>query len=81
MQIGHAQFFFFGLDLAFVPDVGLGEFVLEEAFVVVPGLLGGAFGEPREIVGIGDGFAASALRGFGEQSEIEALDRLAAFRG
>jgi hypothetical protein len=66
MQIGHAQPLFFGLDFAFVPDIGLGELVFEETFVVVPRLLGRAFRESREIVGIGDGLAATALRGFGE---------------
>jgi len=60
VQMGHAQFFFFGFDLALVPDIGFGELVFEETFVVVPRLLGRAFGEVREIVGIGDGLAAAA---------------------
>jgi hypothetical protein len=55
--------------------------MFEEAFVVVPRLLDGTFREAREICGIGDGLAAAALRGFGEQSEIEALDRFAALGG
>ncbi len=47
VQVGHAQFFGFGLFLALIPDVGLGELVFEETFLVVPRLLGGAFGETR----------------------------------
>src|SRR6202008_1195933 len=54
---------------------------LEEAFVIVPGLLGGAFRESGEIVGIGDGFFAAALGGFGEQRKIQALDWLAPLGG
>src|SRR4029077_13052119 len=43
MQIRHAQLFGFGLVLALVPDIGLGEFVFEETFLVVPGIFCGAF--------------------------------------
>src|SRR5713226_7202673 len=81
VQVRHAQLFGFGLFLAFVPDVGLGEFVFEEAFLVVPGLFGGAFGQTRAIVGIGDWFAAAALGDIGEQSKVQALDGFAAFDG
>src|SRR6202022_3734609 len=58
-----------------------GEFVFEETFVVVPRLLGWTFREAGEIVRIGDGLAAAALGGFGQQSEIEALDGFAALGG
>src|SRR5260370_38862432 len=34
VQIRHAQLFGFGLFLALIPDVGLGELVLEKAFFV-----------------------------------------------
>ena len=57
--------------------------MLEESFVVVPRLFGRAFGQPRQVFRIGDrlGLLAAALRNFGEQSEIQTLDRLAAFVG
>src|SRR5216684_4551647 len=51
------------------------------AFLVVPGLFGGAFGQTRAIVGIGDWFAAAALGDIGEQSKVQALDGFAAFDG
>src|SRR6266852_5112074 len=81
VQIRHAQLFGFGLVLALVPNVGLREFVFEESLLVIPRLLGGAFGKTRQIVGIGDRFTAAALGNFGEQSEIQTLDWLAAFDG
>src|SRR5258708_20676979 len=43
VQIRHAQLFGFGLFLALIPDVGLGELVLEKAFLGFTGLLFGAF--------------------------------------
>src|SRR6266851_74532 len=47
VQVRHSQLFGFGLVLALVPDVGFREFVLEEALLVIPGPLGGAFGQTR----------------------------------
>src|ERR1700687_2093739 len=81
VQVWHAQFFFFGLDFAFVPDIGLRELVFEEAFVVIPRLFGWAFRKAREIVRIGDGLDAASLRSFGQQCKIQSLDWFAAFRG
>ena len=63
-RLGMRSFSIFGLDLAFVPDIGLSELVLEKAFVVVPRLLGRAFGQSRQIIRIGDRLAAAALRDF-----------------
>ena len=61
MQVGHAQLLYFRLDFAFVPDIRLGELVFEKTFVVVPGVLGWSFGQARQILWIGDRFAAAAL--------------------
>ena len=57
--------------------------MLEESFVVVPGLFGRSFGQTRQVFRIGNrlGLLAAALRDFREKSEIETLDRLAAFIG
>ena len=81
MKIGHAQLFRFGqaVDLALVPNVRLGQLVLEKTFVVVPGFLGRAFRQASDVVGIGDGLLAAALCDFREQSEIKAFNRFAAF--
>src|SRR6266571_2397849 len=81
MQVRHSEFFGFGLVLALVPNVGLSEFVFEEAFLAVPGLSGGTFGKTRAVVRIGDRFAAAALSNFGKQCEIQTLDWFAAFDG
>src|SRR2546427_2166059 len=83
VQVGHAQLLGFWLFLAFVPDVGFGELVLEEAFLVVPRLFGGAFGQTRYIVRIFDGLGifAAALGNVREQCKIQALDWFAAFDG
>src|SRR3989475_1414498 len=83
VQVGHAQLFGFGLFLALIPDVGFGELVLEEAFLVVPRLFGGAFGQTRSIVRIFDGLGifAAALGNIREQRKIQALDWFAAFDG
>src|ERR1700747_3119426 len=51
VEIRHAQLFGFGLVLALVPDIGLGEFVFEETLLVIPGLFGRAFGQSRQVVG------------------------------
>src|SRR6266852_3455003 len=81
VQVRHAEFFGFGFFLALVPDVGFGEFVLEETLLVVPGVFGRAFGQTRFVICISDRFAAAALGDIGEQSEIQALDWFAAFDG
>jgi len=39
------------------------------------GVFGRAFGRPRLIVWVGDGFAATALGSFREQFEVQALNR------
>ena len=79
MQVRHAQLFGFVVeDFPLVPDVGFGQLVFKEALVVVPGLLGRAFGQTREVLGVLDGLIAAALGDFRKQREIEALDRLAA---
>src|SRR3989441_3060183 len=56
---------------------------LEEAFLVVPRLFGGAFGQTRSIVRIFDGLGifAAALGNIREQCKIQALDWFAAFDG
>src|SRR4051812_36221898 len=74
VQVGHAQLFFFGFDLALVPNIGLSKLVLEEALVVIPRSFGGTFRKTRKVLGIGDRLAAAALRGFRQQSEVETLD-------
>ena len=55
--------------------------MLEESLVVVPRALRRTFGQARQIFRIGNRFGsfAAALRHFGEQREIQTLDRLAAF--
>ena len=65
MEIRHAQLFRGRFDFALIPNVGLGELMLEEAFVVIPRLLRGAFGQAREIFRILDGLSAATLRDFG----------------
>jgi len=57
--------------------------VLKESLVVVPGLSRGTIGKPRQIFFIFDRLAvfSAALRDFGEERKIQALDRLAAFVG
>src|SRR5260370_36197785 len=81
VQIRHAQLFGFGLVLALVPDVWLGQFVFEEALLVVPGFFGGAFGQPRLVVWVGDGVPSTALGWFGEPRQIQALHRFSALNG
>src|SRR5438552_359462 len=81
VQIRHSQLFCFGLVLALVPDVGLGEFVFEETLLVVPGLLGRTFRQARKIVWIRNWLDAAALGNFREQCEIQTLDWLAALDG
>ena len=68
------------LTLPEIVDIRLGQFVLEESLVVVPGRRRWTIRQPRQIFLILDrlGSFSAALCGFGEQSEIEALDRLAA---
>jgi len=70
-----------GLILPLSQMFGLGPVVLEEALVVVPRGFGGAFGQTRHVVGVGDELAAAAGGNFGEQGEIQTLHRLAAFGG
>ncbi len=67
--------------LPLIVDVGLGQFVLEKSLVVVPGFCRRTVGQARQIFFVLDrlGILAAALRDFGEQREVEALDRLAAF--
>ncbi len=81
MKVGHAQLFRFGqiIDLAFVPNVWLGQLVLEKPFVVVARFFGRPFGQASEVIGIGDGFLAAALRDFRKQSEVKTFNRFAAF--
>ena len=81
VQVRHAQSFGLALDLALIVNVRLGQFVLEESFVVVPGFLRRTVGQARQIFFVLDrlGVFAAALRDFGEQREVETLDRLAAF--
>src|SRR5438445_2234288 len=81
VQIRHSQLFCFGLVLALVPDVGLGEFVFEETLLVVPGLLGGTFRQARKIVWIRNWLDVAALGNFREQCEIQTLDWFAALDG
>jgi alkylation response protein AidB-like acyl-CoA dehydrogenase len=57
-----------------------GELVFEEAFVVVPGLLGRSLRQARKVVRIGYRFTAAALRDFCQQSEIQTFHRLAALK-
>ena len=78
VQIRHAQFFGFRFDLALVPDIRLGELMLEKALLVIPGQFGGALGQTRETVWIRDGFMAAALGGFREECEVQTLNRFAA---
>src|SRR2546426_3311429 len=78
MWIGHTQDFSFGLDLALVIHIRLGQFVFEKSFVVVPRAFGGPLRQSLEIFRIRDRiFPSAALRRFGVKSEVEALDRLA----
>src|SRR5580658_47375 len=81
VQVGHAQRFSFAFYFALVVNTGLGEFVFEESFVVVPGLGRRAVGKARQVFFVFNrlGIFAAALGDFGEQREVEALDRLAAF--
>ena len=80
VHIRHAQFFRIWLDFSFIPNVGLGELVFEEAFVAVPGLLGRSLRQARKVVRIGYRFTAAALRDFCQQSEIQTFNRLAALK-
>ena len=81
MHVRHAQGFGLGLHLALIVDVGLRQFVLEKSFVVVPGFCRRTVRQPRQIFLVLDGLSTlAATRGyFGEQREIQTLDRLAAF--
>ena len=49
VHVRHAQGFSLALHHPFVIDVGLGEFVLEETFVVVPGFVRRTVGQARQI--------------------------------
>src|SRR5207245_2400378 len=82
MWIGHAQDFSFGLDLALVIHIRLGQLVLEKSLVVVPRAFRRPFRQALQIFRVSDRILASAaLRRFGIESEIEALDRLASLGG
>ncbi len=61
MDVGHAERFGLRLDHALVEDFRLGQFVLEEALVVIPRALRRTFRQAREIFRIGDGFFAASL--------------------
>src|SRR5271155_3120304 len=82
VQIGHAQGFGLRFDLALIVNVRLGKFVLEETFVVVPWPRCRTLRESRQVFWIRDrlGMFSAALSRFSEQSEIQPLDRLAAFK-
>jgi hypothetical protein len=81
MEVRHAQLFGGRLNFAQIPNIGFGEFVLEEALVIVPRLFRGTFGQPRQIFGVSDWLFAAALGDFCEQCEVQTLDRFAAFGG
>src|SRR3954453_23540616 len=56
MRVRHAQLLGLdGLHLSLVVDIRLREFVLEEAFVVVPRTLGRTIGQALQVFLIGDG--------------------------
>src|ERR1700733_10760385 len=80
MHIGHAELFGLRLHLALIENIGLGEFVLEEAQVRIPRTIGGTFGQARAIFGVFDRLASSTLSDSGQEREVETLDRLAAFK-
>src|SRR6516164_853009 len=54
--------------------------MLEEALVVVPRLSGGTVGQARQVFGIGDRLHAASFGRHREQSKVQALDRLTAFK-
>ncbi len=80
VQVGHPQLFFFALDLASIEDIRLCQFMLEEALVFIPGTLRGTVRQSCQVFRVGNRFCilTAALRGLGEEGEVETLQRLAA---
>ena len=75
MSVWHSQLFGLRLNFALIVDVGFGHLVLEEAFVVVPGIFSWSIGQALTIIRILNRFLTAALGYIGEERKVEALNR------
>ena len=81
MHVRHAELLFIVLHLPLIVDVRLRQLVLEEPFVVVPGLSRRTFRQSLQVFGVGDWLRLlpAPLRSFSEEGKVQTLNRLAAF--